>query len=111
MQTCVADYTSVSVCVGRSTLQKRVMALLRRIEHPTAGNIEVKSSFVLVSKESLLAVLFSNFYVYQPQAWEDTHAKWEQATKQILNHPKNKVEDGQASDAIIPLFSPNNPFV
>ncbi|KTF87396.1 hypothetical protein cypCar_00029282, partial [Cyprinus carpio] len=43
------------------------MALLRRIKHPTAGNLE---------------------------AWEDTYAKWEQATKQILNHPK-KVEDGQ----------------
>ncbi|XP_058269102.1 neurofibromin isoform X3 [Hemibagrus wyckioides] len=64
------ELASVSnmMATGRSTLQKRVMALLRRIEHPTAGNIE---------------------------AWEDTHAKWEQATKQILNHPKNKVEDGQ----------------
>lgn len=27
--------------VGRAALQKRVMALLRRIEHPTAGNTEV----------------------------------------------------------------------
>uniref|UniRef100_A0A4W6C5B0 Neurofibromin n=1 Tax=Lates calcarifer TaxID=8187 RepID=A0A4W6C5B0_LATCA len=53
---------------GRSTLQKRVMALLRRIEHPTPGNIE---------------------------AWEDTYAKWDQATKQILNFPKNKADDGQ----------------
>lgn len=36
----------VCVCVstGRSTLQKRVMALLRRIEHPTPGNIEVRGS-------------------------------------------------------------------
>uniref|UniRef100_A0A8P4K0N9 Neurofibromin n=1 Tax=Dicentrarchus labrax TaxID=13489 RepID=A0A8P4K0N9_DICLA len=53
---------------GRSTLQKRVMALLRRIEHPTPGNIE---------------------------AWEDTYGKWDQATKQILNFPKNKADDGQ----------------
>ncbi|KAM9801137.1 neurofibromin isoform 1-T1 [Neosynchiropus ocellatus] len=53
---------------GRSTLQKRVMALLRRIEHPTPGNIE---------------------------AWEDTHIKWELVTKQILNFPKNKADDGQ----------------
>lgn len=53
---------------GRSTLQKRVMALLRRIEHPTPGNIE---------------------------AWEDTYAKWDQVTKQILNFPKNKADDGQ----------------
>ncbi|XP_055736461.1 neurofibromin-like isoform X3 [Salvelinus fontinalis] len=64
------EFASVSniMATGRSTLQKRVMALLRRIEHPTAGNTE---------------------------AWEDTHAKWEQDTKQILNFPKNKVEDGQ----------------
>ncbi|XP_041660852.1 neurofibromin isoform X2 [Cheilinus undulatus] len=53
---------------GRSTLQKRVMALLRRIEHPTPGNIE---------------------------AWEDTYTKWDQVTKQILNLPKNKADDGQ----------------
>lgn len=31
---------------GRSTLQKRVMALLRRIEHPTPGNIDVTFSLV-----------------------------------------------------------------
>lgn len=29
------------LCLGRAALQKRVMALLRRIEHPTAGNTEV----------------------------------------------------------------------
>ncbi|XP_062328216.1 neurofibromin isoform X4 [Osmerus eperlanus] len=64
------EFASVSnmMATSRSTLQKRVMALLRRIEHPTSGNTK---------------------------AWEDTHAKWEQATKQILNLPKNKVEDGQ----------------
>uniref|UniRef100_A0A7N8X309 Neurofibromin n=1 Tax=Mastacembelus armatus TaxID=205130 RepID=A0A7N8X309_9TELE len=27
--------------------------------------------------------------------WEDTYAKWDQATKQILNFPKNKADDGQ----------------
>ncbi|XP_077578071.1 neurofibromin [Stigmatopora nigra] len=53
---------------GRSTLQKRVMSLLRRIEHPTPGNTE---------------------------AWEDTYTKWDHATKQILNFPKNKADDGQ----------------
>ncbi|KAG7470552.1 hypothetical protein MATL_G00115000 [Megalops atlanticus] len=64
------EFASVSnvMSTGRSALQKRVMALLRRIEHPTAGNTE---------------------------AWEDTHAKWEQATKLILNYPKTKIEDGQ----------------
>uniref|UniRef100_A0A672NDK3 Neurofibromin 1 n=1 Tax=Sinocyclocheilus grahami TaxID=75366 RepID=A0A672NDK3_SINGR len=28
-------------------------------------------------------------------AWEDTHAKWEHATKLILSHPKTKLEDSQ----------------
>ncbi|KAG8122701.1 hypothetical protein E2320_018194, partial [Naja naja] len=63
------EFASVSnmMSTGRTALQKRVMALLRRIEHPTAGNTE---------------------------AWEDTHFKWE-ATKLILNYPKTKMEDGQ----------------
>ncbi|XP_052362542.1 neurofibromin-like isoform X3 [Oncorhynchus keta] len=36
------EFASVSniMATGRFTLQKRVMALLRRIEHPTAGNTE-----------------------------------------------------------------------
>uniref|UniRef100_A0A8C7M0E3 Neurofibromin 1 n=1 Tax=Oncorhynchus kisutch TaxID=8019 RepID=A0A8C7M0E3_ONCKI len=39
------EFASVSnmMATGRSTLQKRVMALLRRIEHPTTGNTEVLS--------------------------------------------------------------------
>ncbi|KAK0135823.1 Neurofibromin [Merluccius polli] len=76
VQTILPNYSTFSelasvsnmMGTGRSTLQKRVMALLRRIEHPTPGNIE---------------------------AWEDTHAKWDQATKYILNFPKNKADDGQ----------------
>ncbi|MBZ3884535.1 Neurofibromin, partial [Sciurus carolinensis] len=69
------EFASVSnmMSTGRAALQKRVMALLRRIEHPTAGNTE---------------------------AWEDTHAKWEQATKLILNYPKAKMEDGQAAESL-----------
>uniref|UniRef100_A0A8C4LYT1 Neurofibromin n=1 Tax=Equus asinus asinus TaxID=83772 RepID=A0A8C4LYT1_EQUAS len=37
------EFASVSnmMSTGKSALQKRVMALLRRIEHPTAGNTEV----------------------------------------------------------------------
>uniref|UniRef100_A0A8C8CSQ6 Neurofibromin n=1 Tax=Oncorhynchus tshawytscha TaxID=74940 RepID=A0A8C8CSQ6_ONCTS len=73
--TTFTEFASVSnmMATGRSTLQKRVMALLRRIEHPTTGNTE---------------------------AWEDTLAKWEQDTIQILNFPKNKVEDGQVKEWI-----------
>ncbi|XP_056592096.1 neurofibromin isoform X2 [Triplophysa dalaica] len=64
------EFASISnmMITGRSALQKRVMALLRRIELPTPGNTE---------------------------AWEDTHAKWEHATKLILSHPKTKLEDSQ----------------
>ncbi|XP_051540739.1 neurofibromin isoform X1 [Myxocyprinus asiaticus] len=62
-----ASFSNMMI-TGRSALQKRVMALLRRIELPTPGNTE---------------------------AWEDTHAKWEHATKLILSHPKTKLEDGQ----------------
>lgn len=43
--------------------------------------------------------------VYRPpvglQAWEDTYTKWDQVTKQILNFPKNKAEDGQVSPLLI----------
>lgn len=35
--------------------------------------------------------------LFHLQAWEDTFAKWDQATKQILNFPKNKADDGQVS--------------
>ncbi|MBN3319931.1 NF1 protein, partial [Atractosteus spatula] len=69
------EFASVSnmMSTGRAALQKRVMALLRRIEHPTAGNKE---------------------------AWEDTYAKWDQATKLILNYPKTKIEDGQVTESL-----------
>ncbi|KAM9321250.1 neurofibromin [Gastrophryne carolinensis] len=69
------EFASVSnmMSLGRAALQKRVMALLRRIEHPTPGNTE---------------------------AWEDTHTKWEQATKLILNFPKTKLEDGQVAESL-----------
>ncbi|XP_064425136.1 neurofibromin [Latimeria chalumnae] len=69
------EFASVSsmMSTGRAALQKRVMALLRRIEHPTAGNTE---------------------------AWEDTHTKWEHATKLILNYPKAKLEDGPVTESL-----------
>ncbi|MEJ1272371.1 hypothetical protein NN561_003221 [Cricetulus griseus] len=40
------EFASVSnmMSTGRAALQKRVMALLRRIEHPTAGNTEAAES-------------------------------------------------------------------
>ncbi|KAK6475592.1 neurofibromin isoform X1 [Huso huso] len=67
------NLTQFVLPAGRAALQKRVMALLRRIEHPTAGNTE---------------------------AWEDTYAKWDQATKLILNYPKTRIEDGQVTESL-----------
>ncbi|KAG8451956.1 hypothetical protein GDO86_003952 [Hymenochirus boettgeri] len=69
------EFASVSnmMSTGRAALQKRVMALLRRIENPTAGNTE---------------------------AWEDTHTKWDHATRLILNYPKTKLEDGQVPESL-----------
>uniref|UniRef100_A0A3Q3R8S4 Neurofibromin 1b n=1 Tax=Monopterus albus TaxID=43700 RepID=A0A3Q3R8S4_MONAL len=34
-------------------------------------------------------------------AWEDTYAKWDQTTKQILNFPKNKADDGQVERSCV----------
>lgn len=47
------EFASVSnmMSTGRAALQKRVMALLRRIEHPTAGNTEV--CYALNNRNSL----------------------------------------------------------
>ncbi|KAK2587535.1 hypothetical protein KPH14_003672 [Odynerus spinipes] len=53
---------------GRAALQKRIMALLRKIEHCVNG--------------------------VQP-AWEETYKNWEVMSRQLSNYPKTKTEDGQ----------------
>ncbi|XP_076386906.1 neurofibromin 1 isoform X1 [Megachile rotundata] len=53
---------------GRAALQKRIMALLRKIEHCVNG--------------------------VQP-AWEETCKNWEATSEQLVNYPKSKIEDGQ----------------
>ncbi|XP_012282166.1 neurofibromin isoform X3 [Orussus abietinus] len=53
---------------GRAALQKRIMALLRKIEHCVNG--------------------------VQP-AWEETFRNWESTSRQLSNYPKTKAEDGQ----------------
>ncbi|XP_058804864.1 neurofibromin [Phymastichus coffea] len=55
-------------CFGRAALQKRIMSLLRKIEHCVNG--------------------------VQP-AWEETFRNWEQTCRQLINHPKTKTDDGQ----------------
>ncbi|KYB29814.1 Neurofibromin-like Protein [Tribolium castaneum] len=53
---------------GRAALQKRIMALLRKIEHCVNG--------------------------VQP-AWEETFMNWNSMSKNLSSYPKAKVEDGQ----------------
>ncbi|XP_066593274.1 neurofibromin isoform X2 [Prorops nasuta] len=53
---------------GRAALQKRIMALLRKIEHCENG---VQS------------------------AWEETFRNWEVTSRQLSNYPKTKADDGQ----------------
>lgn len=62
---------STVLTTGRAALQKRIMALLRKIEHCTQGC---------------------------SQAWEDTFNNWDAATKSLISYPKNKPEEGQISD-------------
>ena len=56
----------VLVRAGRAALQKKIMALLRKVTQPTQGNY---------------------------QAWEDTFSYWEHATKFLINFPKYKVDE------------------
>ena len=58
--------TNIILCVsfvGRAVLQKRIMALLRKIDQPTPGN---------------------------SQAWEETFRNWDQSTRSLVNFPKSK---------------------
>ncbi|XP_050702406.1 neurofibromin-like, partial [Eriocheir sinensis] len=57
---------------SRAALQKRIMALLRKIERWTPGCL---------------------------QAWEDTFINWESSTKMLVSYPKAKLEEGQISDS------------
>ncbi|XP_068081132.1 neurofibromin [Anabrus simplex] len=59
---------STVLTTGRAALQKRIMALLRKIEHCVNG--------------------------VQP-AWEETFRNWEASTKMLTSYPKAKLEDGQ----------------
>lgn len=53
---------------GRAALQKRIMVLLRKIEHCVNG--------------------------VQP-AWEETFRNWDSTSKMLTSYPKTKIEDGQ----------------
>lgn len=53
---------------GRAALQKRIMGLLRKIEHCVNG--------------------------VQP-AWEETFMNWNSTCKNLFSYPKTKIEEGQ----------------
>lgn len=59
-------HSSTLLTPGRAALQKRIMAILRKIEHCTQG----------IS-----------------QAWEDTLTSWNSSTKEILSYPKKHNAD------------------
>lgn len=67
--------SSTILTTGRAALQKRIMALLRKIEHCTQGC---------------------------SQAWEDTFMNWEATTKMLVSYPKSKGEygEGQSCDSL-----------
>ncbi|KAF4521106.1 hypothetical protein B566_EDAN009061 [Ephemera danica] len=59
---------SLVLTTGRAVLQKRIMALLRKIEHCVNG--------------------------VQP-AWEETFRNWEASTRLLTSYPKAKLDEGQ----------------
>ncbi|KAF6216642.1 hypothetical protein GE061_000988 [Apolygus lucorum] len=59
--------SSTILATGRAALQKRIMALLRKLEHCVNG--------------------------VQP-AWEETFRNWDVLTKMLTSYPKTKLEDG-----------------
>ncbi|XP_036370881.1 neurofibromin isoform X2 [Octopus sinensis] len=64
---------SMTLTTGRALLQKKIMGLLRKIDHPTPGNT---------------------------QAWEDTCKAWDNVTKNLDIYPKGKLEEGCSSGSI-----------
>lgn len=64
---------STVLTTGRAVLQKRIMALLRKIDQPTSGNT---------------------------QAWEETFRNWECSNRSLINYPKTKLEDGMIGDTL-----------
>ena len=62
---------SSTLNTGRAVLQKRIMALLRKIETANHG-------------------------VWQ--AWDDTYINWDNSTKHFTSFPKQKSDDVQPSD-------------
>ena len=62
---------SSTLNTGRAVLQKRIMALLRKIETANHG-------------------------VWQ--AWDDTYINWDNSTKHFTSFPKQKSDDTQPSD-------------
>ncbi|KPM02360.1 neurofibromin-like protein [Sarcoptes scabiei] len=65
--------SSTVLTTGRAALQKRIMALLRRIENCTQGC---------------------------SQAWEDTFLNWDTTTKFLVSYPKSKLDNAEQMDGL-----------
>lgn len=65
--------SSTILTTGRAALQKRIMALLRKIENCTQGCL---------------------------QAWEDTFMNWDATTKFLVSYPKSKLDSSEQLDAL-----------
>lgn len=65
--------SSTILTTGRAALQKRIMALLRKIENCTQGCL---------------------------QAWEDTFLNWDSTTKFLVSYPKSKLDNSEQLDSL-----------
>lgn len=95
---------------GRAALQKRIMALLRKLEHCVNG-VQPVSAFIYIFMyfcyQWLLMLVNICYYfnirvmgvclicfVDYEQAWEETFRNWDVLTKILTSYPKTKLEDG-----------------
>ncbi|KAK3767382.1 hypothetical protein RRG08_049749 [Elysia crispata] len=75
---------STVLTTGRAALQKRIMALLRKIDVTTQGN---------------------------SQAWEDTCRNWDAVTRYLESNPKMKMEEGREFVDVMRISKrPKNPI-
>ena len=73
---------STILTTGRAALQKRIMALLRKIESCTYGVWQVMCYLARCPGVFTYCGLL--------QAWEDTFMNWESSTKHLSQYPKTK---------------------
>lgn len=81
-------YFQMTIVAVRTSLQKNIMALLRKIEHCVNG-VQPVSLFRVRNCGPPSDVQIC------PQAWEETFRNWDLVSRQLTNYPKSKVDDSQ----------------